>query len=237
MDRDRLAQLFDATKDAAGHLRSVDVSERLTEHIDAKMLEMARQIGDTSTGEFFESVSEEYLRHEPRPDAVDHHNAYLHPNPISTADQLADPRHRRCDAGRPGAGHHRPVRRVRPAGEAVRARAAGGQVPLPEQPPGPARPGVHARVLPQGGPRVHAASTGSSTTSRSWSAGCSATTRWAGSTSSTGSSARPAACSRPSRSAGPRSSTSRASARTTSIRCCGCSARSATTRPSTSSSS
>lgn len=89
MNKDRLSQLFDFTRDAAGHLRSVDVSERVTEHIDAKMLEMARQIGDTSTGEFFESVSEEYLRHDPRPDAVDHHNAYLQASPISTDEQMA----------------------------------------------------------------------------------------------------------------------------------------------------
>jgi hypothetical protein len=89
MNRDRLSQLFDATKDAASHLRSVDVAERLTEHIDSKMLEMARQIGSTTTGEFFESVTEDYLRQDPRPDAVDHHKAYLHPNPISTADQSA----------------------------------------------------------------------------------------------------------------------------------------------------
>ena len=53
------------------------------------MLEMARQIAATSTGEFFEPVSEGYLRLDPRPDAVDHHNAYLHANPISSADQLA----------------------------------------------------------------------------------------------------------------------------------------------------
>ena len=89
MNKDRLTQLFEATKDAAGHLRSVDVSERLTEHIDSKMLEMARQIETTTTGEFFESVTEHYLRQDPRPDAVDHHQAYLHANPISTADQAA----------------------------------------------------------------------------------------------------------------------------------------------------
>ncbi len=53
MDRDRLTQIFETTKDAAGHLRSVDVSERLTEHIDAKMLEMARHLAGTTTGEFF----------------------------------------------------------------------------------------------------------------------------------------------------------------------------------------
>jgi hypothetical protein len=89
MNKDRLSQLFDYTRDAANNLRSVDVSERLTEHIDAKMLEMARQIGETSTGEFFESVSEEYLRQDPRADAVDHHNAYLRPNPLSTDEQMA----------------------------------------------------------------------------------------------------------------------------------------------------
>jgi hypothetical protein len=89
MNKDRLSQLFEATKDAATHLRSVDVSERLTEHIDSKMLEMARQIGSTTTGEFFESVTEDYLHQDPRPDAVDHHKAYLQPNPISTADQAA----------------------------------------------------------------------------------------------------------------------------------------------------
>jgi hypothetical protein len=89
MNKDRLSQLFEATKDAASHLRNVDVSERLTEHIDAKMFEMARQIGATSTGEFFETVTEDYLHQDPRPDAVDHHKAYLHPNPISTADQAA----------------------------------------------------------------------------------------------------------------------------------------------------
>jgi len=89
MDRDRLSRLFDATKDAANQLRHLDVSERLTEHIDSRMLEMARQIGQTSTGEFFDSVSEEYLRQQRRPDAVDHHTAYLHPNPISTAEQQA----------------------------------------------------------------------------------------------------------------------------------------------------
>jgi hypothetical protein len=85
----RLTQLRDVTRDTADHLRNLDVSGRLTDHIDAKMLEMARQIGGTTTGEFFESVSEEYLRLDPRPDAVDHHNAYLHPNPTSTADQHA----------------------------------------------------------------------------------------------------------------------------------------------------
>jgi len=89
MNKDRLSQLFEATRDAASHLRMVDVSERLTEHIDAKMLEMARQIGATSTGEFFETVTADYLRQDPRPDAVDHHKAYLHPNPISTTDQEA----------------------------------------------------------------------------------------------------------------------------------------------------
>jgi hypothetical protein len=89
VNRDRLSQLFEATKDAASHVRSLDVTERLTEHIDSKMLEMARQISTTSTGDFFEPVSEEYLRLDPRPDAVDHHAAYLHPNPLSTADQLA----------------------------------------------------------------------------------------------------------------------------------------------------
>jgi hypothetical protein len=89
MHRDRLSQLVEATKDAAHHLRHLDVSERLTEHIDAKMLEMARQIGETSTGEFFEPVTEEYLLRQPRPDPVDHHNAYLHATPISSDDQLA----------------------------------------------------------------------------------------------------------------------------------------------------
>lgn len=89
MNSDRLSQLVEATKDAAHHLRHLDVSERLSEHIDAKMLEMARQIGGTSTGEFFEPVTEEYLQRQPRPDPVDHHNAYLHANPISSGDQLA----------------------------------------------------------------------------------------------------------------------------------------------------
>jgi hypothetical protein len=89
MDKDRLARVIDATRDAANHLRHLDVTERLTEHIDAKMLEMAQQIGKTSTGEFFDPVSEEYLRRNPRPDAVDHHAAYLHPTPISTPDQLS----------------------------------------------------------------------------------------------------------------------------------------------------
>ena len=89
MEKDRLTRLLDATRDAAHHLRHLDVTERLTEHIDAKMLEMARQLGQTSTGEFFDPVSEEYLRQSPRPDAVDHHAAYLHPNPISTPDQLS----------------------------------------------------------------------------------------------------------------------------------------------------
>jgi hypothetical protein len=89
VSKDRLSQLLDTTKDAALHLRSVDVAERITEHIDTKMLEMARQIGATSTGDFFEPVSEEYLRLDPRPDAVDHHCAYLHPNPISTDEQNA----------------------------------------------------------------------------------------------------------------------------------------------------
>ncbi len=85
----RLTQLRDVTRDTADHLRRLDVAGRLSDHIDAKMLEMARQIGATSTGEFFESVSEDYLRLHPRPDAVDHHNAYLRPNPASTADQQA----------------------------------------------------------------------------------------------------------------------------------------------------
>jgi hypothetical protein len=89
VNNNRLSQLREVTRDTADHLRHLDVSGRLTEHIDAKMLEMARQIGGTSTGDFFESVSEEYLRAEPRPDAVDHHAAYLHANPISTADQRA----------------------------------------------------------------------------------------------------------------------------------------------------
>lgn len=89
MKTERLSQLVDATRDAANHLRHVDITERLTEHIDARMLAMARQIGATSTGEFFEVVSEQYLERSPRPDAVDHHTAYLHPNPVSTADQQA----------------------------------------------------------------------------------------------------------------------------------------------------
>lgn len=87
MNTDRLSQLVEATRDAAGHLRHLDLTERITEHIDARMLDMARQIGATSTGEFFEVVSEEYLAGSPRPDAVDHHKAYLAPNAISTADQ------------------------------------------------------------------------------------------------------------------------------------------------------
>src|SRR5262245_23568063 len=86
---ERLSQLVEATRDAAGHLRHLDLTERLTEHIDDRMLAMARQIGATSTGEFFEVVSEQYLEGIPRPDAVDHHTAYLHPNPISSADQQA----------------------------------------------------------------------------------------------------------------------------------------------------
>jgi hypothetical protein len=85
----RLSQLREATRDTADHLRNLDVAGRLTDHIDARMLELARQIGGTSTGEFFETVSEDYLRHAPRPDAVDHHSAYLHPSPISTAEQHA----------------------------------------------------------------------------------------------------------------------------------------------------
>ena len=89
MTTNRLTQLRDVTRDTADHLRGLDVAGRLSDHIDTKMLEMARQIGATSTGEFFESVSEDYLRLRPRPDAVDHHNAYLHPNPVSTADQHA----------------------------------------------------------------------------------------------------------------------------------------------------
>lgn len=88
MSSDRLRSLLDATRDAAQHVRHLDLTERLTDHIDAKMLEMARTIGATSTGEFFEVVSEDYLTGIPRPDAVDHHTAYLHPNPISSADQL-----------------------------------------------------------------------------------------------------------------------------------------------------
>ena len=87
MDKDRLSRLVDATKDVANHLRHLDVSERLTEHIDTRMLEMARQLGQTSTGAFFDSVSDDYLRQAHRPDAVDHHAAYLHPNPISTSEQ------------------------------------------------------------------------------------------------------------------------------------------------------
>jgi hypothetical protein len=87
MNTDRLSQLFDATRDAANSLRSADVSERISEHIDVKMLEMACQIAGTSTGEFFEPVSQEYLRQDPRADAVDHHNAYLHPNVMSTGEQ------------------------------------------------------------------------------------------------------------------------------------------------------
>lgn len=89
MSTERLSQLVDLTRDAAKSLRHVDLTERLTEHIDARMLEMARQIGGTSTGEFFEIVSEQYLEGQPRPDAIDHHRAHLAPNPISTADQLA----------------------------------------------------------------------------------------------------------------------------------------------------
>src|SRR5262245_6444541 len=89
MKTERLSQLIDATRDAASHLRHVDLTERLTEHIDDRMLAMARQIGATSTGEFFEVVSEQYLESDPRPDAVDHHTAYLHPNVISSADQQA----------------------------------------------------------------------------------------------------------------------------------------------------
>jgi hypothetical protein len=89
MRTERLSQLVDFTRDAAGHLRHLDLTERITEHIDDRMLAMARQIGGTSTGEFFEVVSETYLQGTPRPDAVDHHNAYLHPTPISTGDQLA----------------------------------------------------------------------------------------------------------------------------------------------------
>jgi hypothetical protein len=89
MNLERLSQLVDASRDVAGHVRHLDLTERLTEHIDEKMLGMARQIGATSTGEFFEVVSEQYLEASPRPDAVDHHKAYLHPTPISTADQLA----------------------------------------------------------------------------------------------------------------------------------------------------
>lgn len=89
MNSDRLAQLVETTRDAANNLRHLDITERLTDQIDARMLEMARQIGATSTGEFFEVVGEEYLNGPVRPDAVDHHNAYLHPNPISSADQLA----------------------------------------------------------------------------------------------------------------------------------------------------
>jgi hypothetical protein len=88
MNTERLNQLVEATRDAAGHLRHLDLTEKITEHIDARMLEMARQIGATSTGDFFEVVSEQYLEGAPRPDAVDHHKAYLTPNPISTADQL-----------------------------------------------------------------------------------------------------------------------------------------------------
>ncbi len=89
MTTSRLTQLREVTRDTADHLRHLDVSGRLTEHIDTKMLEMARQIGATSTGEFFESVSEDYLVLDPRPDAVDHHTAYLRANPVSTADQQA----------------------------------------------------------------------------------------------------------------------------------------------------
>jgi hypothetical protein len=89
MKHERLAQLIDATRDAAGHLRQVDLTERLTDHIDHRMLEMARQLKGTSTGEFFEVVTEEYLAGPVRPDAVDHHNAYLHPNTVSSADQQA----------------------------------------------------------------------------------------------------------------------------------------------------
>lgn len=89
MTASRLSQLREATRDTADHLRNLDVAGRLTDHIDARMLELARQIGGTSTGEFFETVSEDYLRHSPRPDAVDHHSAYLHPSPISTAEQQA----------------------------------------------------------------------------------------------------------------------------------------------------
>lgn len=87
MNTERLNQLVEATRDAAGHLRHLDLTEKITEHIDDRMLEMARQIGATSTGNFFEVVSEQYLEGLPRPDAVDHHKAYLTPNPISTADQ------------------------------------------------------------------------------------------------------------------------------------------------------
>ena len=89
MNTERLNQIVEATRDAAGHLRHLDLTERITEHIDDRMLEMARQIGATSTGDFLEVVSEQYLEGLPRPDAVDHHKAYLTPNPISTADQLA----------------------------------------------------------------------------------------------------------------------------------------------------
>jgi hypothetical protein len=89
MNTHRLNQLAEATRDAAGHLRHLDLTERLTEHIDTKMLEMARQIGSTSTGAFFEVVSEQYLEATPRPDAVDHHKAYLTPNAISTAELAA----------------------------------------------------------------------------------------------------------------------------------------------------
>ena len=180
MNNNRLSQLREVTRDTADHLRHLDVSERLTEHIDAKMLEMARQIGGTSTGEFFESVSEDYLRHDPRPDAVDHHNAYLHANPISTADQPAilgivdvmqgDQVAAITERFAEFARHEKLFERVQRR----------GQVHLPQQPPGPARPGLHARVLPQGGARDHRASTASSTTSPPWSVGCSATTRSAG---------------------------------------------------------
>ncbi len=89
MTTNRFSQLRDVTRDTADHLRHLDVSGRLTDHIDTKMLEMARQIAGTSTGEFFEPVSEGYLGAHPRPDAVDHHNAYLRANPISSADQQA----------------------------------------------------------------------------------------------------------------------------------------------------
>jgi hypothetical protein len=83
----RLGQLRDLTRDTADQLRHLDVADRLTHHIDGRMLELARQIGGTSTGAFFETVTEEYLLGQPRPDAVNHHLAYLHPTPFSTAEQ------------------------------------------------------------------------------------------------------------------------------------------------------
>lgn len=84
MVKRELEGLVGTTEEESKILRRLE-RHGLSSSIDDRMLELASHVGGLSA--FFSQVSVEYLQQQPRPDAVNHHLAYLPPNVYSSHEQ------------------------------------------------------------------------------------------------------------------------------------------------------